>query len=167
MQEQVLLTRSLPTITGEIGESTCLNSLHRRFPVRTAIVGELDAHDDLRVLPGDESCQLRIHIYEILLDVSVHAFTNDVEKREDLCPRPLDSLLLERLKIAPAGTSGIHHRCDTGPEEECIRLQTCAAVAVTSPTCSPEDMYILHTARNSVFSKVWKRGVSKVSNSDL
>ena len=26
---------------------------------------------------------------------------------------------------------------------------------------------ILHAARNCVFSKVWKRGVSKVSNSDL
>jgi len=31
----------------------------------------------------------------------------------------------------------------------------------------PEHRYILHAARNCAFPKAWKRGVSKVSNSDL
>ena len=34
-------------------------------------------------------------------------------------------------------------------------------------TVAGQRLDILHTARNYAFSKVWKRGVSKVSNSDL
>ena len=117
------------TITGMFGRA-CPASTARSTGVHSGprVVRRLDADDQALVLERHLRGGLRVHVGEVLLELSAaHPVADDVEEGEHAGARAIDDARLEVLEVPPAGAARVGDRGDADAEREAVGIDAVVA----------------------------------------
>ena len=158
MLQNELLERALRAEGGEvhhdrdIRQLTCLHTAIHRDPLRSRIMGDLDADHDVAIAPGHFRGLLGIHVLGILFHVrpAAHAVADDVQHGEDARLFAIDHLIAKFTEIAPSRAAGIHHGGDAAAEREAIGANAVLAEVLAVHAAGEHVFVHVHQARNDI-----------------